>query len=193
MKSHGRTAMNPKQLVTISKYLSKHLRHEPEALGLTLEPGGWVNVKALLAACADHDFPITRQQLDEVVSHDSKQRYSFDEDRLRIRANQGHSTPVDLQLEEAAPPPLLYHGTGAKSVAAILVEGLNKMARHHVHLSLDVETAIRVGQRHGTPVVFVVEAAAMHAKGVPFFRSENDVWLVDAVPPAFLRVVAENG
>ncbi len=184
--------MNPKQLVTISKYLSKHLRHEPEALGLTLEPGGWVGVKELLAACADHDFPITRQQLDEVARHDSKQRYSFDEERQRVRANQGHSTPVDLQLQEATPPPLLYHGTGAKSVAAILAEGLNKMARHHVHLSLDIETAIRVGQRHGMPVVFAVEAAAMHAKGVAFFRAENDVWLVDSVPPAFLRVIDGN-
>ncbi len=184
--------MNPKQLVTISKYLSKHLRHEPEALGLTLEPGGWVPVAKLLAACADHDFPITRQQLVEVVRDDGKQRYSFDESHERIRANQGHSTPVDLQLEEAVPPSLLYHGAEAKSVDAILSGGLQKMARHHVHLALDIDSANRVGQRHGKPVVFAIDAAGLHATGALFYVSENSVWLVDAVPPAFLRVVEGN-
>src|SRR4051794_15741313 len=104
-------AMNPKRLVTTSKFLSKHLRHEPEALGLTLAPGGWVDVDELLRACGRHGMALTRGELEEVVAGDNKQRFAFDETGTRIRANQGHSTEVDLQLEPVTPPPLLFHGT----------------------------------------------------------------------------------
>src|SRR5437870_13551779 len=90
--------MDDARLVKISKYLSKHLRHEPERLGLTLAPGGWVPVDELLAACARRNFPITRSQLDEVVARNNKQRFSFDPTGTLIRANQGHSVEVDLQL-----------------------------------------------------------------------------------------------
>jgi putative RNA 2'-phosphotransferase len=179
--------MESRNLVRISKFLSKHLRHEPQRIGLLLEPGGWVSVDSLLAACAAHDFPITRDELVEVVRNNDKQRFSFDPSDTRIRANQGHSTPVDLQLEPAAPPAILYHGTPSDSAETILRDGLNKMARHHVHLSATVATAELVGKRRGRPVVLVINAAAMYRDGFVFYCSANGVWLTDHVPPKYLR------
>ncbi len=174
-------------LVRISKMLSKHLRHDPAGLGLELGPGGWVAVDDLLAAYARRGSPISRAVLAEVVAGSDKQRFAFDATGTKIRANQGHSVEVDLQLTAQEPPALLYHGTAEASVAAILREGLRKMSRHHVHLSRDIATAQRVGGRHGRPVVLVVDAAAMRAAGVAFYCSENGVWLVDEVAPAYLR------
>jgi putative RNA 2'-phosphotransferase len=179
--------MSPEQLKTISKYLSKHLRHQPEALSLTLQPGGWVGVDELLAACARKRFFISRAQLDEVVAQNDKQRFSFDETGERIRANQGHSVEVDLALAPQTPPAVLYHGTGAGSVEVIRREGLLKLRRHHVHLSADIETARRVGARHGKPHIFVLDTQAMQAAGHLFYCSDNGVWLTDHVPAAFLR------
>lgn len=181
--------MEEKQLTRISKYLSKHLRHEPAALGLELAAGGWVEVEALLAACAKHNFPITRAQLDEVVAKNSKKRFSFDDSGRLIRANQGHSVEVDLQLEPTVPPPVLYHGTAQRNLNAILQDGLQKMARHHVHLSRDRETAVMVGKRHGKPVVFAVDTQAMARDGFLFYVSDNGVWLVDSVPPGYLKLI----
>lgn len=181
------TRLDEARLVRTSKFLSKHLRHQPERLGLALEPGGWVAVDALLAACAAHGFPLTRAELDEVVARNNKQRFAYDAAGTRIRANQGHSVAIDLQLAPADPPVLLYHGTGEPAVPAILRQGLLKMRRHHVHLSADPETARAVGRRHGRPVLFAVDAAALAAAGATFYRSDNGVWLVDQVPPAFLR------
>lgn len=178
--------MEQTRLVKISKYLSKHLRHTPDRLGLTLAAGGWVTVDELLAACAAHQFPITRAELEEVVTTSDKQRFSLDETNTRIRANQGHSIEIDLQLEPKIPPDVLYHGTGEKSVAAILQSGLLKMARHHVHLSKDMETARKVGMRHGRPVILTVDAAAMNLAGFTFYCSDNGVWLVDEVPHQYL-------
>lgn len=180
--------MEASERTRISKYLSRHLRHAPQRLGLTLAPGGWVDVDQLVAACARDGLMLWRSTLEEVVQTSDKQRFSFDATGTRIRANQGHSVPVDLELEATAPPEVLFHGTGASSVPAILRDGLRKMRRHHVHLSADKETARRVGARHGVPVVLVVDAARMHAEGIPFYRSENGVWLVDAVPARFLSV-----
>ena len=174
--------MDPKRLVKVSKYLSRHLRHQPERIGLTLEPGGWVRVEDLLRAGG-----ITREELEEVVARNDKQRFSFDESGARIRANQGHSVEVDLGLEPVEPPAVLFHGTGSKSVDGILRDGLERRGRHHVHLSPDVETATRVGARHGRPVVLEVDAAAMAADGHDFFVTANGVWLTDAVPPRYLR------
>jgi putative RNA 2'-phosphotransferase len=174
-------------LVRVSKYLSKHLRHEPERLGLELAPGGWVGVDVLLEACARRGFPFSREELEEVVRSNDKQRFSFDETGGRIRANQGHSVEVDLQLERREAPPVLYHGTGGGSAEAILAGGLLKMNRHHVHLSADAETARRVGARHGRPVVFAVDAARMAAAGHEFYVSANGVWLADSVPAEYLR------
>ncbi|OLP19187.1 RNA 2'-phosphotransferase [Leptolyngbya sp. 'hensonii'] len=181
--------MEPVRLVKISKYLSKHLRHAPEDLGLTLAAGGWVAVDELLSACAAHQFPVTRAELEAVVASSDKQRFSFDEMKTRIRANQGHSVEVDLQLEPQTPPDVLYHGTGEKAVPAILQSGLIKMSRHHVHLSQDMETARKVGMRHGRPVIFAVDSPAMHQAGFTFYRSDNSVWLVDEVPPQYLTVI----
>ncbi len=179
------------RLVRVSRFLSKHLRHQPGRIGLALTPGGWVTVEALLAACARAGMPLTRAELNEVVARNNKQRFAFDESGTRIRASQGHSVPVDLELEPRDPPATLYHGTGAGAVPAIQHEGLRKMRRHHIHLSPDVATAVTVGRRHGRPVVFAVDAPAMRRDGYTFFRSENGVWLVDAVPPAYLRIVDE--
>jgi putative RNA 2'-phosphotransferase len=179
--------MDEKRRVRVSKYLSKHLRHAPERLGLTLAPGGWVEVASLLAAADRDRFPISRDELEEVVRTSEKQRFAFDATRERIRANQGHSVEVDLQLEPAVPPDVLYHGTGEGSVPAILRDGLERMERHHVHLSLTAETARAVGSRHGRPVIFAVDAAAMHRAGYTFYCSANNVWLVDRVPAEYLR------
>lgn len=184
--------MNDKRRVTVSKYLSKHLRHTPAEIGLTLEPGGWVPIADVLSAATKHRFHITREELDEVVAKCDKQRFALDETGTKIRANQGHSAEVDLQLEPVEPPAELFHGTGAKSASAIREQGLAKMSRHHVHLSLDTDTARRVGARHGKPVVFVVESGRMHRDGFAFFRSENGVWLTDHVPPSYLRILAET-
>ncbi|HET6816000.1 MAG TPA: RNA 2'-phosphotransferase [Mycobacteriales bacterium] len=181
--------MDSRRLVRVSKYLSRHLRHQPERLGLTLRPGGWVAVDDLLAACAARGFAFSRDELDEVVRRNDKQRFGFDETRTMIRARQGHSTPVELHLPPATPPDVLFHGTGTTSVAAILATGLEPRGRHHVHLSADVETARRVGARHGRPVVLRVDAAAMQQAGCAFYVSDNGVWLVDGVPAGFLSVV----
>ncbi|HEY9821622.1 MAG TPA: RNA 2'-phosphotransferase [Candidatus Sericytochromatia bacterium] len=181
--------MNNYRLVKISKYLSKHLRHQPDRIGIKLAPGGWISVDELLAACKKHSFPINRIELDEVVANNDKKRFSFDSTGTLIRANQGHSVEVDLQLEPTVPPDVLYHGTGHGAVEAILREGLRKMLRHHVHLSEDIATAKRVGARHGRPVVFEVDATAMQEAGYTFYCSENGVWLVDRVPPEYLRQI----
>ena len=179
--------MERERLVRVSKYLSKHLRHDPERLGLVLAPGGWVGVEELLDACARKGFHVSREELEEVVARNDKRRFSFDEAGGRIRANQGHSVEVDLQLERREPPPVLYHGTGERSAEAIAAGGLLRMGRHHVHLSPDAETARRVGARHGRPVVFVVDAARMAAVGHEFYLSANGVWLADSVPAEYLR------
>ena len=179
--------MDHARRIKVSKYLSKHLRHEPERIGLQLAPGGSVSVDALLDACARNRFPVSREELDEVVTTNDKQRFAFDPTGTLIRANQGHSVEVDLQLEPVPPPALLYHGTGAKTADVIRRMGLQKMARHHVHLSIDIPTATKVGARHGPPVIFVVDAAAMHQAGHLFYCSANGVWLTDQVPPQYLR------
>lgn len=181
--------MSNSRIVKISKYLSKHLRHTPEEIGLTLAPGGWVTVDDLLTACAENQLPITREELQIVVDTSEKKRFSFDATGTLIRANQGHSVEIDLQLEPVTPPDVLYHGTGQTSVESILQNGLCKMSRHHVHLTLDMATAKAVGTRHGKPVIFAVDAAAMHKAGYTFYCSDNGVWLVDHVPPEYLKQV----
>ncbi|TDC70385.1 RNA 2'-phosphotransferase [Actinomadura sp. GC306] len=177
--------MDERRAVRISKYLARHLRHRPDRIGLTLDPGGWAGVTELLAACAAHGFPLTRAELEHVVAVDGKRRYVLDGDR--IRAAQGHSVQVDLDLPPAAPPDLLFHGTVGRAVASILRDGLLPMGRHAVHLSPDRETAHRVGARRGAPVVLLVEAGRMAADGHVFHVSENGVWLTARVPPEYLR------
>lgn len=181
--------MDEARLVKTSRFLSYHLRHRPEELGLQLAPGGWVPVNVLLAASARKGFTIGREELEEVVARNDKRRFAFDESGMRIRARQGHSAPVDLGLEPVEPPPALYHGTPEKSLPAVLREGLKKMRRHHVHLSSDIETARRVGARRGRPALLEVDAHAMRRDGHEFYLSENGVWLVERVPPRYLERV----
>ena len=175
-----------RSMVTVSKFLSKHLRHTPELLGLTLRAGGWVPVDELLAGCRRVQFAITYDELIECVESSDKQRFSFDGTGDLIRANQGHSVEVDLGLEAKTPPDVLYHGTVERFLSSILAEGLNKGKRHHVHMTKEIETARKVGARRGRPVILIVDAAKMHAGGFEFLESTNGVWLTDTVPPLFL-------
>ncbi|GAB7032196.1 RNA 2'-phosphotransferase [Streptomyces sp. NPDC021749] len=177
--------MNTQRSVRLSKYLSKHLRHEPQRIGLALDAQGWVPVDDLLAAAAAHGFPFSQAELTAVVARNDKQRFTIEDGR--IRANQGHSVRVDLGLPPAEPPAYLFHGTVARNVAAIREKGLLPMKRHAVHLSPDRDTATRVGARRGKPVVLAVDAAAMHRAGHVFRVSANGVWLTDRVPARFLR------
>ncbi|WP_327368651.1 RNA 2'-phosphotransferase [Streptomyces sp. NBC_01217] len=178
--------MDERRTVKVSKYLSKHLRHQPERIGITLDANGWVTIDELLRATARNNFPITRAELDHVVAVNDKRRFAVQDGR--IRASQGHTVPVDLALPPAEPPSYLYHGTVGGSLDAIRSEGLRPMNRTHVHLSPDRETATRVGARRGRPVVLSVDAAAMHRAGHTFHVSANGVWLAAAVPPEFLRL-----
>jgi putative RNA 2'-phosphotransferase len=178
--------MSKDKLIKTSKFLSLVLRHEPELIGLTLDSAGWVSVSELLRACRAHGRPLTPDELRELVAADDKQRFSFSEDGRRIRANQGHSIPVELGYDPAAPPAVLYHGTTEKFLPSIRKEGLKKGSRHHVHLSPDEETARRVGGRRGRPLVLKVESGRMHEAGYVFFRSANGVWLTEHVPPDYL-------
>jgi putative RNA 2'-phosphotransferase len=179
------------ELVEISKFLSYVLRHKPQAVGIVLDAEGWVAIEELLSAASRDGRSITRQQLDEVVATNDKKRFSISSDGQQIRANQGHSIEVDLNLTPVTPPEQLYHGTVSRFLDSIKQKGLLRVNRQHVHLSADRETAIRVGQRRGKPLVLVIESGRMHREGFAFYLSENKVWLTDAVPPGYLRIEKE--
>jgi putative RNA 2'-phosphotransferase len=179
----------PKRDVQISKFLSLVLRHRPEKIGLTLDEAGWTPVAGLIEACNRHGFPLSLTELQAVVAHNDKARFSFSADGTLIRANQGHSVPVNLGYEPVEPPEYLFHGTAVRFLPAIQAQGLVKGRRHQVHLSPDVATARQVGGRHGRVVVLKVHSGAMHRDGYAFCLSENGVWLVDAAPPQYLEVV----
>jgi putative RNA 2'-phosphotransferase len=173
-------------LISTSKFLSLVLRHKPEAIGLSLDTNGWADIDDLLARARPHRA-IDRALLDAVVAGNDKQRFAISADGLRIRANQGHSvTTIELGLNPSEPPAVLYHGTATRFVESIRREGLKSGSRRHVHLSRDLDTAIKVGSRHGTPQVLRIDAAAMTQAGHAFYVSENGVWLTDAVPPRFI-------
>ena len=171
----------------LGKYISLILRHHPEAAGITLDEHGWADVEELIAGICQTGRMIDRDVLDRIVAENNKQRYSYNADGTKIRANQGHSIPVDVELKEAVPPEALYHGTAKRFLEKILSEGLKPMSRLYVHLSPDVETAVRVGKRHGDPIVLLVESGKMYRDGCAFFLSENGVWLTKAVMPEYLR------
>lgn len=171
---------------SISKFLSLVLRHEPGKIGITLDENGWTDCGTLIEAAARNGRKFSRAQLLEVVTTNDKQRFSFSDDGLRIRANQCHSVKVDLALEPQAPPGVLHHGTVAKFIDAIRSGGLQKGERNHVHLSRDMLTATKVGERRGQPVILSIRAAEMAASGHAFYLSANGVWLTDAVPPEFI-------
>ncbi len=176
-------------LVATSKFLSYVLRHHPAAIGINLDEQGWVAVPILLDAINKSGRHISLGLLQEVVFTNDKQRFAFSADGQKIRANQGHSVDIDLALEPQLPPQILYHGTATRFLNAIQREGLQKMQRHHVHLSPTLDIAKVIGQRHGKVVVLGIAARTMHMKGFEFFLSKNGVWLTDYVPPEFMSIV----
>lgn len=171
--------------IRLGKFLSLVLRHNPQAAGITLDGHGWADVEALLAGVCRTGRRIDMETLERIVRENNKKRYSFNEDHTKIRANQGHSLQVDVELREAKPPQYLYHGTAARFHSSIQQEGIRKMGRQYVHLSGDFRTAMEVGRRHGSPVVITIHAEAMAADGIAFYRSENGVWLCEYVDPQY--------
>lgn len=178
--------MENQQFAKDSKFLALVLRHDPGKIGVELDRAGWVPVDVLLAAARAHGRRLSRDQLDRVVEHNDKKRFEFDETGTRIRASQGHSVPVDLGYEPTEPPEVLYHGTATRALDPIFRDGLRPGKRHHVHLSADVPTAVKVGSRHGKPAVLIVAAGRMRADGHTFYRSTNGVWLTERVPTDYL-------
>lgn len=171
----------------MSVFISLILRHKPDVIGISLDSHGWAKTNELIDGInKTGQYTIDLHTLEEIVRTDEKQRYSFNEDHTMIRANQGHSIPVDVDLQEAAPPDVLYHGTGCQYVPAIRDEGLCAKSRLYVHLSKDIETAVKVGRRHGKPHVFQVAASEMYRQGYHFYLSVNGVWLTKHVPAGFL-------
>jgi putative RNA 2'-phosphotransferase len=176
-----------KESKRISKFLSFILRHNPQQIGLELDTNGWADVNSLIEKCSLANIPLTLDILKHIVETNSKKRFAFNENETRIRASQGHSIEVELELKSIKPPPVLYHGTAARFVPSILENGLTKQQRQHVHLSLNIETAIDVGRRHGKPVVFEIAAQQMFEDNYQFFLSDNGVWLTGNVLPKYLK------
>ena len=179
--------MSNLNLTEISKYISLILRHKPEVIGITLDEHGWANVDELIQGISKTN-KFDMDMLEEIVATDNKQRYSFNEDHTLIRANQGPSSPVDVELAECIPPETLYHGTGEKYTGSIGAQGLIPKSRLYVHLSPDRETAVKVGQRHGKPVIYLVSGGDMQRDGFKFYKSVNGVWLTKDVTVLYLRI-----
>ncbi len=173
-----------------SRFISLILRHKPETIGITLDEHGWADVSELIKG-VNKSHPLDMEILERIVAEDEKQRYSFNEDKTLIRANQGHSVPVDVELEQVVPPEILYHGTAAKYEDSIDREGLIPKSRLYVHLSADEETAFKVGTRHGKPVIYRIKSGDMHRRGHVFYRSVNGVWLIKAVPAEYLEKIQD--
>ena len=173
-------------IVQKSKHLSLVLRHKPESVGLTLNSAGWASTTALLSA-----MKWSMTDLELVVSDNNKKRFEFNSDKTQIRASQGHSVGVDLGYEEKTPPKVLYHGSSGKFYDAIMATGLQKMQRHHVHLSADTDTALVVARRRNKPIILKVDAEKMNLDGFVFYLSTNGVWLVDSVPSKYLSSITE--
>ncbi len=180
-----------KKLIKISKFLSLVLRHKPETIGLSLDQGGWAQVDELLAVANRAGVSLDKELLQQVVEQNDKQRFAFNQDHLRIRANQGHSIPVVLDLESLLPPELLFHGTATRFITSIKRQGLIPKGRRHVHLSPDELTAVNVGQRHGKSIVLTIQASLMYEHGFQFYRSANGVWLTEKVPVEYI-IFPEN-
>lgn len=172
----------------ISKLLSFVLRHKPEALGITLDENGWADKEELILAIKEHNGTIlTSEDIDKIIEINDKKRFILSEDKKKIRANQGHSINVDVQLKEYLPPEYLFHGTVDKFLNVIEKEGLKKMKRNHVHLSSDISTAISVAKRRGEAIILKIKSGDMSLDGYKFYRSENDVWLTDIIPPEYIE------
>jgi putative RNA 2'-phosphotransferase len=179
--------ISEKENIKTSKFLSLVLRHQPGLIGLELNESGWANVNELIKKANNHGIQLDFNTLQHIVDTNSKKRFSFSDDLNRIRASQGHSVEVDLDYTAQIPPKILYHGTATQNVESILQSGIEKRDRHHVHLSSDIETAIKVGQRHGKIFIFEVHAEQMHSDNFKFYISENGIWLTDNVPAKYLK------
>lgn len=176
-------------LLNTSRYISLILRHKPEVIGIELDEHGWANVAQLIAG-VNRTHPLTIELLEQIVANDNKGRFAFNEDKTCIRANQGHSVPVDVELTQTEPPEILYYGTSEKYVEGIHAQGLLSKSRLFVHLSADIETAKKVGARHGKPVIYQVNTAQMKMDGFIFYRSVNGVWLTKTVPAKYLEIIS---
>lgn len=179
--------INKKLHTKLSKFLSLVLRHKPEIIGIELDKNGWTDVDSLIAKMNKHGKSIDRETLNFIVKTNDKKRFAFNKEQDKIRASQGHSIDIELGYKTKKPPEILFHGTSQKSVDSIFEKGLEKRNRHHVHLSADIETAFKVGQRHGKPIVIEVLSRQMYKDGFNFFVSENGVWLTEKVPVKYLR------
>jgi putative RNA 2'-phosphotransferase len=176
-----------KHLKSTSKFLSLVLRHRPAEIGLLLDENGWANVHELIEKINAKGNNLDINLLNEIVASNDKKRFAFNDDKTKIRASQGHSIEIDLNLQPSLPPEILYHGTATRFVESILKEGLTKQQRQHVHLSEKLETATAVGARHGKPTVLIIDAMQMHEDGLLFYKSENNVWLTDHVATKYIK------
>lgn len=179
--------VNEKQQTHISKFLSLVLRHKPETIGIQLDQNGWIDISELIEKSNKYGVQFDRETLNHIVATNLKQRFAFNDKLDKIRASQGHSIEIELGYTNQKPPEILFHGTSEKSVQSILDKGLERQNRQHVHLSSDIETAVKVGQRHGKPFVFLVLAEQMHNDNFQFFISDNGVWLTNNVPTKYLK------
>jgi len=179
--------ISEKQTTQISKFLSLVLRHQPETIDIQLDQNGWTDVNELIEKANKYGIKFDRETLNHIVAANTKKRFAFNETLDKIRASQGHSIEIELGYTNEKPPEILYHGTGEKSVQSIIETGLEKRSRQHVHLSSDIETALKVGQRHGKPFIFKVLAEQMYNDNFQFFISDNGVWLTDNVPTKYLK------
>ncbi|PJJ10290.1 putative RNA 2'-phosphotransferase [Flavobacterium sp. 1] len=179
--------MNEKAAKGISKFLSFVLRHSPETIGLELDENGWADVEDLISKCPKDGSILNLELLEFVVENNDKKRFVFNENKTKIRASQGHSISVELNLVETEPPEFLYHGTVGKFLENIRKEGLQKISRQHVHLSKDKETAVKVGSRRGIPQILIIKSGIMQRDGFKFYLSENNVWLTDKVPETYIQ------
>lgn len=174
----------------VSKYIAYLLRHNPSAAGLQMDDNGWVEVKALIEGVCRTGRRLDTETLTAIVESDEKGRFAFNQDKTKIRANQGHSIAVAVEMQELAPPAVLFHGTAEKYLPSIRENGIQKRSRNFVHLSKDIATARKVGARHGTPIILQIDAERMHKDGYRFFLSANGVWQTDNVPYRYINARA---
>ncbi|MBL7975028.1 MAG: RNA 2'-phosphotransferase, partial [Candidatus Kapabacteria bacterium] len=184
--------INKKNIVNLSKFLSLVLRHKPEEIGVTLDENGWCSVEELLQKIQIKQTSCTMEVLEYVVDTNPKQRFAFNESKTMIRANQGHSIEIDLNIEPQVPPEILYHGTTKNVLDSVIKEGLKKIQRHHVHLTTNVHTTLEVARRYGEPVLLQINTEAMHKAGHIFYCTANNVWLAESVPPEYITIQETN-
>ncbi|MEM9547765.1 MAG: RNA 2'-phosphotransferase [Bacteroidota bacterium] len=178
--------MTTTELRRKSKFLSLVLRHQPEKIDLTLDANGWAKVEQLIHKASKHKINFTMELLEKIIETNDKKRFTFNEDKTKIRANQGHSIEIDLDLQLQMPPVILYHGTAERNVDSIRANGIDKRKRQHVHLSHELETARKVGSRHGKPTILHIDAKQMYNDGCQFYLSKNGVWLTEFIHPKYI-------